>query len=256
MIETTEIYGLVGHPLGHSFSRRYFNDRFARSGRDACYLNYDLPDISCLRRLIAATPMLRGLNVTIPYKQAVISQLDKVDDVAQAIGAVNVIEIARRPDGDGLLLTGHNTDVVGFARALSAFNLPDGCRALILGTGGASRAVCAALDARGVAWTYVSRTAAPGRLTYGDLTARVMHAHRLIVNCTPTGTWPDVDTCPPIPYNLLTPEHICVDLVYNPAVTRFMQRGADAGAAVRNGLCMLHAQAEAAWQIWRPDSQL
>lgn len=251
----TEIYGLVGHPLGHSFSHRFFNDIFARTGMHACYRNFDLPDISCLRQLIAETPDLRGLNVTIPYKQAVVPLLDRIAPQAAAIGAVNVIEIERRHDGT-VFLTGHNTDIVGFDRALDAFVLPAGTRALVLGTGGASRAVCAALADRKIAWTYVSRTPAPERLTYGALDAEVMRSHKLIVNCTPLGTFPDVDSCPPLPYTVLTAGHICIDLVYNPAVTAFIQHSAAAGAAVRNGLCMLHSQARAAWAIWSPGRQL
>lgn len=247
----TEIYGLVGHPLGHSFSHRFFNDIFARTGMDACYRNFDLTNISYLRQLIVETPALRGLNVTIPYKQAVMPLLDRIAPQAAAIGAVNVIEIERRHDGT-VFLTGHNTDIVGFDRALDAFVLSAGTRALVLGTGGASRAVCAALSARKIARTYVSRTPAPERLTYGDIDAEVMHTHSLIVNCTPLGTFPDVDACPPLPYALITAGHICIDLVYNPAVTAFMHHAAAAGATVRNGLCMLHCQARAAWDIWNP----
>lgn len=243
------IFGLVGHPLGHSFSRGYFNDKFAKEDIYAEYVNYDIPDVGGLRELIESTPDLCGLNVTIPYKRDVMALLDEVDPGANKIGAVNVIKIIRTLDG--VRLKGYNTDVTGFGRALDAFGFPERCRGLVLGTGGASLAVVAALHERGIEVSRVSRTPkAPGDISYSDLDAATMRGARVIVNATPLGTWPDVDECPPIPYDFVGPEHVCLDLVYNPAVTEFMSRCSAHGAAVRNGLCMLIGQALDAWKIW------
>lgn len=244
---TPQLYGLVGHPLGHSFSAAYFADKFAAEGINARYVNFDMEDIGGIRALFEAYPELRGLNVTIPHKQAVIPLLDSLHDDAARIGAVNVV----KPDRTGgtLRLTGFNTDHAGFARSLSAVNKAHRA-ALVLGTGGASKAVVFALRNMGVAVTLVSRTAAAGRIGYDTLTAEVMAAHTLIVNTTPLGMYPKTDACPAIPYALLTERHLLYDLVYNPEETLFMRRGRDHGAQVMNGLAMLHGQAEAAWEIW------
>lgn len=257
-----DLYGLIGHPLQHSFSQNYFRRKFARQGIDADYVNFDIDTAERLRSIVAEHPNLRGLNVTHPYKRDVMPLLDSISPLAREIGAVNVIVVTRSDDGR-VTLTGHNTDCPGFADCLEDFAIrpialsaelePDNAeceRALVLGTGGASRAVCVALRVHGIEPTLVSRNAAEGRITYADLTPEVMSAHRLIVNTTPLGTFPDIDSCPPIPYNLLTSRHICVDIVYNPSVTKFMRHAADAGCAVRNGLHMLKAQAELSWKLW------
>lgn len=242
------LFGLVGHPLGHSFSQRFFREKFAREGLSADYLNFDIDDIRQLPDIISAYPQLCGLNVTVPYKQAVIPFLDEIDGPASRIGAVNTIVIDR--GGETPRLKGYNTDCIGFGDSLDTFSHRRIAAALILGTGGASRAVRAALDQRGIAHVSVSRTPGEDRITYSDLDAEVITAHPLIVNCTPLGTFPDCDSAPDIPYELLDSRHIAMDLVYNPSVTRFMAQCAARGCAVKNGLDMLIGQARAAWRIW------
>lgn len=244
-------YGLIGKRLGHSFSQAFFKEKFAREGIDATYANYEMDSISALPALVASTPGLRGLNVTIPYKQAVMSLLDRIDPAAAAIGAVNTIRIA--PDGR---LEGFNTDAPGFAEALRHVlnGHPTPQSALILGTGGASRAVDYALRAMGIAPLFVSRKPAPGMLGYDALTAALLQDYTLIVNTTPLGMWPDTDSAPDLPYEALTPAHVCFDLVYNPDPTLFMQRAAARGALTCSGALMLRLQAEASWRIWNSKS--
>ena len=234
-------YGLLGYPLGHSFSRAFFSDKFAREGIDAEYLNFELPDIAALPAILDGHPDLRGFNVTIPYKQAVMAYLDDISPEARAIGAVNTVKIAVNR------LIGHNTDVIGFRDSLRPLLQPHHTQALVLGTGGASRAVTHALDALGIAWRYVSRK---GSFSYADLTPAILADYTLIVNCTPLGMSPRIDACPDIPYEALTSRHLLYDLVYNPEETLFLRRGRERGAATKNGLEMLHLQALAAWQIW------
>ena len=241
-------YGLIGRQLGHSFSAAYFADKFRREGIDADYRNFQLPDIGELPGLISSCPGLCGLNVTIPYKQAVIPLLDGLDDAAAVIGAVNTIVIRR--ESERTLLRGYNTDAPGFLESVRDLIPSRPIKALILGTGGASLAVKYALESIGVSCSRVSRTAAPGQLTYAALTPEIMSEHRLIVNCTPLGTHPDDGSCPPLPYHLVSADHIAHDLVYNPGCTEFMKRCATQGATVRNGLKMLHSQAELAWKLW------
>lgn len=246
-------YGLIGFPLGHSFSRRYFSEKFDRMGLSAShrYLNFELPDLRELPATLAAYPDLAGCNVTIPYKRAVLDYLAAIDPVADRIGAVNTIAVS--PDG----LRGYNTDYLGFRddflhqRHERGFAPSvSGLRALVLGTGGASLAVIEAFRSLEVKPTLVSRTAGPNRLTYEDLDDSVMQDHLIVVNTTPLGTFPQVGTCPALPYDRLTAEHFAYDLVYNPAETTFLRKAADAGAGIANGLGMLYRQAEAAWKIW------
>ncbi len=246
-----DLYGLIGYPLGHSFSASFFNEKFSREGIDASYRNFELEDIGQLMELLAEIPEIRGLNVTIPYKQQVIPYLTAISPQAKAIGAVNTIKLTHEPDGTLTALEGHNTDAPAFARTLAPLLPLEAISALVLGTGGASKAVCNALDALGIDYTLVSRTAGDGRLTYSDLTPEVIEANRLLVNTTPLGMSPDVDACPPIPYDCLTPSHICYDLIYNPEQTKFLARAAEKGATIKNGLEMLHLQALLAWQIWQ-----
>lgn len=245
-----QLYGLIGRTLGHSFSRGYFNRKFEAEGINAEYVNFELPDIGDLMEAIAESPNLCGLNVTIPYKQQIIPYLNALSDNAREIGAVNTVAVDYGPDGS-IRLTGHNTDVVGFTDSIRPMLKPDMWRALVLGTGGASLAVLHGLRSLGLEAVAVSRTAAPGRLTYADLTPEIMESHKVIVNTTPLGMWPDVDSAPDIPYSLLTPSHLCYDLIYNPETTAFMRRSADYGATVKNGLEMLLLQAFAAWRIWQ-----
>lgn len=241
-------YGLIGFPLGHSFSAGFFAEKFAKEGLDARYDNYEMASVEGLRRLIEGDAELCGLNVTIPHKQAVIPLLDDLSEEAHAIGAVNVIRIERR-DGN-LRLIGCNSDSIGFTDSIRPLLKPHHTRALVLGTGGASKAVVAGLRSLGIEPTYVSRRPAPGQLTYADLSSNIIKEHTVIVNCSPVGMHPHTDEAPAIPYELLTPRHLLYDLVYNPLDTRFMQLGREHGATVKNGLEMLHLQAIAAWEMW------
>lgn len=248
-----DTYGLIGYPLGHSFSARFFAEKFEREGIDAEYRNFEIPSAEELPAIVATHPVLRGLNVTIPHKQAILPLLHALSDEARAIGAVNVIRI-RREDGR-VWLEGHNSDVTGFSRSLAPLLKPHHRRALVLGTGGASRAVVYGLRKLGITPVYVSRThrpdLPPDALTYDELTPEVMEAHTVVVNCSPVGMFPHVDEAPAIPYGLLTPRHLLYDLVYNPLETTFLRLGAERGATVKNGLEMLHLQALAAWDIWQ-----
>lgn len=256
MSDSHRTFGLIGHPLGHSFSCRYFNDKFAAEGIDAEYLNFDLPSIEDLRQVLKRKD-LAGLNVTIPYKEQVIPYLDALSDEARAIGAVNVIRIERGgKDKSKLRLIGMNSDVVGFRNSIEPLLTHERDKALILGTGGAAKAVRQGLISLGVTPVYVSRTAREGVLTYDDLTPEVMAEHKVIVNTTPLGMYPAVEKCAPIPYDLLTPGHLLYDLVYNPDVTTFMKRGAEHGAEVKNGLEMLLLQAFEAWNMWNESNSL
>ncbi|MDE6109384.1 MAG: shikimate dehydrogenase [Muribaculaceae bacterium] len=243
-----QIYGLLGRKLGHSFSRAYFMDKFAREGIDAEYLNFELPDIDGLPQLLAQHPGLRGFNVTIPYKQAVMPMLASLDESARRVGAVNVVRV--ETDGS---LRGFNTDAQAFAVSLGRLlaGRPKPAGALVLGTGGASLAVNAALRGMGIVPQPVSRTPGKGILSYQDLTPEVMAAHTLVVNATPLGTFPKCDEAPGIPYDALTPAHACFDLVYNPDPTLFMRLAAARGAAACSGLEMLQLQADASWRIWQ-----
>lgn len=237
-------YGIIGYPLGHSFSRAFFTEKFQREHVDAEYVNFEIPSADMLPGIVQANPNLRGLNVTLPHKEAVIPMLDELSDEAKEIGAVNVIRVR-----DGRL-KGFNSDIIGFMDSIRPLLKPWHQHALVLGTGGASRAIRVGLQRLGIEWTYVSRTPAPGRLTYADLTSELMEHYQVIVNCSPVGMFPRVDACPDIPYQLLTGRHLLYDLVYNPQETLFLKRGAEHGAAVKNGLEMLHLQALASWRFW------
>ncbi len=245
-------FGLIGYPLGHSFSRNYFNDKFAAENIDAEYLNFEIPAITDLKEVLEDHPDLAGLNVTIPYKEKVIPYLDRIDDEAAEIGAVNVIKIVRHDplDDDDFELVGYNSDVVGFRNSISPLLNDERKKALILGTGGAAKAVRQGLKSLGVEPVYVSRTPREGMLSYDELTPEVMDEFKVIVNTTPVGMYPNVDKFPPIPYELLTPSHLLYDLVYNPDTTTFMKKGAEHGAEIKNGLEMLLLQAFEAWRIW------
>ncbi|MCD8301475.1 MAG: shikimate dehydrogenase [Prevotellaceae bacterium] len=240
-----EIYGLIGYPLGHSFSRAFFTEKFQREGINAEYRNFEIPDAHSLLDIVRDTPGLRGLNCTIPHKQAIIPMLSSLSPAARQIGAVNVIKVC--PDGK---LLGYNSDVIGFTDSLRPLLKPHHRHALILGTGGASRAVRVGLSRLGLEWTLVSRTPKEGQLTYSDLTPQLMSQHEVIVNCSPVGMFPHTDECPGLPYQSLTPDHLLYDLVYNPTETLFMRLGAQQGAQVKNGLEMLHLQALASWDFW------
>lgn len=242
-------YALLGRNISYSFSRQYFTDKFDREGiTESRYINFDIPTLDELPKLLQTTPDLRGMNVTIPYKQEVMRFLADIDPEAQAIGAVNTIKLT------DIGLVGYNTDCYGFRETLRPLLKSYHTQALILGTGGASRAVAYALKQLGIAYSFVSRTPASGSLSYKELTQQILEKHFLVINCTPLGTFPKVADCPPIPYQYLSPSHLLYDLIYNPAQTTFLQRGAARGATTCNGLQMLVLQAEKAWQIWNNQS--
>ncbi|MDE6484495.1 MAG: shikimate dehydrogenase [Duncaniella sp.] len=243
-----KLYGLIGYPLTHSYSRVYFNNKFESEGINAEYINFEIPDIGDFMELMAEYPNLMGLNVTIPYKQQVIPYMNALDEEARIIGAVNVIKIIRK--GEDFTLKGYNSDVVGFRDSIAPLITDFRRKALILGTGGASRAVARGLSTLGVESRFVSRTPREGVITYKDITPEIMSTHKIIVNTTPLGMYPHVDECPDIPYDLLTPEHLCYDLLYNPDVTMFMKQARSRGAVVKNGLEMLLLQAFETWRIW------
>lgn len=241
-----KLYGLIGRKLGHSFSARYFADKFCREEIEAEFRNFELPTIGDLTAMLAANPELEGFNVTIPYKEEIIPFLDDMSPEAKRIGAINCVKV------DVGRLIGYNTDVYGFRNSLLDLigeNRPD---ALILGTGGASKAVKFVLSDLGLPFKVVSRNASNGDLTYTDLANNtgLVTVHKLIVNTTPLGTFPDVDTAPDIPYSAVTPGHYFFDLVYNPEQTLFMKKGEAQGAKTSNGYDMLVGQAEKAWEIW------
>ena len=242
-------FGLIGKKLGHSFSAKYFAEKFEREGLQECdYSLYELPEIECVKEFML-TPDLVGFNVTIPYKQQIIPYLDDLDAQAREVGAVNCVKIER----DGRRV-GYNTDVDGIR--LSLDKLLGGEKvgwALVLGTGGASQAVQYVLCERGVNYKVVSREKGKADLTYDDLDQEVMSAHRLIINASPVGMYPARDNAPNIPYAMLSGSHFLFDLVYNPLTTRFMELGAEQGAAILSGIDMLYAQAESAWEIWSRD---
>lgn len=246
--------GLIGYPLGHSFSAAYFNGKFSREGIDGVYNIYPIESITQLTDIIEIDPGILGLNVTVPYKEQVLDSLDLVSAEAQEIGAVNVVSIDyghhKKP-----FLTGFNTDCIGFRESVRSLLRNDVRSALVLGTGGASKAVCHALKQLGIDFTLISRTPVTDSgyriLAYDQLNENIIKRNRLIVNATPVGMYPKVDDAPPIPYNHLTDLHILYDLIYNPEETKFMRLGRAKGAKVKNGLEMLHRQAEAAWDIWR-----
>ncbi|WP_178794934.1 shikimate dehydrogenase [Bacteroidaceae bacterium] len=241
-------YGLIGYPLGHSFSKNFFNEKFHSESIDAEYVNFEIPAIKELPSVLLANPNLVGLNVTIPYKEQVISYLDELDKDAAAIGAVNVIKIVNQKGKTKLI--GYNSDVIGFTQSIEPLLEPQHKKALILGTGGASKAVDYGLRKLGLECKFVSRTPREGMLTYEELTPEIMDEYKVIVNCTPVGMYPHADQYPNIPYECLTPNHLLYDLLYNPDTTLFMKKGADKGAVVKNGLEMLLLQAFGAWDIW------
>lgn len=242
-------YGLIGFPLGHSFSRSYFNERFRKEKINAEYLNFEISTIENFPDILKNNPSLKGLNVTIPYKEKIIPYLDELSLEASTIKAVNVIKIARNNDKTKLI--GHNTDVIGFTQSLKPLLKPHHTKALVLGTGGASKAVCHGLNLLGIDYQYVSRNESETAISYEQLTPQIMAEHKIIVNCTPIGMYPHTEECPNIPYRLLTPNHLLFDLIYNPDVTLFMQKGIQQGAIAKNGLEMLRLQAIAAWEIWQ-----
>lgn len=247
------MYALIGNPLGHSFSASFFNDMFKKEHIDNSYILCPLENISDVGEFIEKHPDLQGFNVTIPYKQQIIPYLDYLSPEAEAIGAVNVVKVSHA--NGKRVLKGFNSDFIGFRESISPLIKTGMNKALILGTGGASRAVEHALNSFGIETTKVSRKSYPGHLTYSSVSEKVIAEHLIIINTTPLGMWPHAASCPDIPYDMLTREHLCFDLVYNPEVTLFMKKAAGNGAVVKNGLEMLHRQALAAWDIWNCDNK-
>ncbi|HTL07909.1 MAG TPA: shikimate dehydrogenase [Chitinophagaceae bacterium] len=238
-------FGLIGFPLSHSFSKKYFTEKFLREGLADCqYENFPIEDIAALPALLQAHPSLQGFNITIPYKEKVIPFLSVQSAVVQEMGACNCVRIA------GGQLTGYNTDVTGFEMSLLPALSPHHQRALILGTGGAAKAVEYVLKKRGIHYRYVSRQGGGNRFSYEDINAAVLADYTLIVNTTPLGMYPATETCPPLPYEAISSRHYLFDLVYNPAVTKFLAEGAARGAVTKNGADMLLIQAEESWKIW------
>ena len=241
----TRKYGLIGRNISYSFSRGYFREKFRKLGLEDCdYVNFDLQHIQEFTALLHQHQELAGLNVTIPFKEAVIPYLNALDPIAEKIGAVNTIKLT--PEGT----VGYNTDAHGFEQALLPYLKPHHRGALILGTGGASKAIAYVLDKLGIPYKYVSRNPLAEQLAYEDISASVLTAHPLIVNCTPLGTWPDIEAKPNIPYDLLGPQQLLFDLIYNPEKSTFLQQGEQRGTVISNGLKMLELQAEKAWEIW------
>jgi shikimate dehydrogenase len=238
-------FGLIGYPLTHSFSERYFTERFVREGiRDCSYTAWPLSAIAELPALLADHPELCGLNVTIPYKEQVLPYLDVQSEVVRSVGACNCIRIG------GGKLEGHNTDVIGFERSLVKRLQPHHTQALVLGTGGAAKAVGYVLGKLGIGYRFVSRKTSNENLPYKDVDGPLLQSHTLLINTTPMGMYPKTDECPPLPYETLTARHYLFDLVYNPERTLFLRKGEERGAIVENGYEMLILQAEESWRIW------
>lgn len=233
-------YGIIGFPLFHSFSAKFFNEKFATEGIEAEYSLYPTKVESLKLKVERLLNSLDGFNVTLPYKQEVIPYLERLDETAEAIGAVNVV----------YKHVGYNTDCLGFMESMRPLVREYDSKALVLGTGGASKAVCYGLRKLGISPTLVSRTPKAGMLGYDALTQEVMDSHTIIVNCTPLGMLPDVDSCPDIPYERLSARHLLYDCVYNPEETLFLKKGKAQGCTIKNGLDMLYGQAKAAWRIW------
>jgi shikimate dehydrogenase len=241
-------FGLIGYPLEHSFSVSYFTGKFKKEKIDASYRNFPLEKASEFEKLVRDEPDLYGLNVTVPYKQAIIPYLDALSQTARAVQAVNTICFCRRDPSKAL--TGHNTDVIGFEKSLKQHLRKHHSQALVLGTGGSSSAITFVLESLGIAYERVSRSEGEGKISYGALDPDLVNRRKLIINCTPLGMHPRIDSCPDIPYEALSRDHLLFDLVYNPGKSLFLSRGEAKGASIVNGYDMLIYQAEASWEIW------
>jgi len=245
-------YGLIGYPLGHSFSQKYFSEKFINEHiTDCIYENYPMNDLNQLPSLIKEDAELLGLNVTIPYKSEVLRFLDSIDTEAADIASVNVIKIKR--SGNKILLKGFNSDITGITDSVKPYLKAGLKHAMVLGTGGSSRSVCYVLKSLGLEVTQVSRESREGVITYSDITQALIEATDLIVNTTPLGMYPANSGKPDLPYHLISRKHILFDLVYNPEITAFLESGLKQGCKIITGLKMLHSQAERAWEIWNDD---
>jgi shikimate dehydrogenase len=246
-------FGLIGYPLGHSFSKKYFAEKFINEHiKDCHYDNYSLTDLGQLNKLIHDDSELEGLNITIPYKSQIISFLDEVDTEAVEIGAVNVLKI-KRINGK-IKLFGFNSDVTGIRESLAPYINKKIKNAIVLGTGGSSKAVCYVLKKFGSDVVQISRNKKPGILTYSDIDFNLIGKTGIIVNTTPLGMFPNIETKPDIDYSLINKNHILFDLVYNPEKTSFLKCGEERGCTIISGIKMLHSQAERSWQIWNDEN--
>jgi shikimate dehydrogenase len=245
-----KIYGLIGYPLEHSFSKGYFNSKFTEENISAEYQNFELEKIDDLKNHIEIDKIY-GLNVTIPHKSSIIKQLDEIDDEAKEVGAVNVIKFIR--NGSQIILKGYNSDVIGFTDSIKPLLENYNKKALILGTGGVSKAIKFSLDKLGIESIFVSRNNKPGCITYEMLNKNIMEDYNIIVNASPVGMYPNINSAPQIPYEYITSKHVVFDTIYNPLETKFLKLAAEQGAKVKNGLEMLEKQAIAAWKIWNDE---
>lgn len=241
-------YGLIGYPLGHSFSMGYFNEKFKNEAINAVYENFEIPDIQDITTVIGSNPDLAGFNVTIPYKEKVMDYLDYIAPEAAEIGAVNVVKLTH--NGERAVLKGFNSDVVGFVNSIKPLLRPLHKKALVLGTGGASKAVEYGLRKLGLETVKVSRTEKDNTITYGQVTPELLSEYKVIVNCTPCGMAPHFDECPNLPYDSIDDSFLLYDLIYNPEETLFLRKGKEKDATVKSGLEMLLLQAEQGWNIW------
>lgn len=238
--------GLIGKDISYSFSKAYFSKQFERENLPFTYENFDLQHISEFKQLLAIDHSIVGFNVTIPYKEEIIPLLNSLDEQARQIGAVNTITINKNGE-----LKGYNTDCYGFEKSIKPLLKSHHKTALILGTGGASKAIAYTLERLAISFDYVSRRLKPGtKFTYNMLTSKILEDYKIIINCTPIGTHPKIDNCPDIPYEGVTNKHLLYDLVYNPGETKFLKLGKYNGAQICNGYKMLQYQAEKAWEIW------
>lgn len=244
------LYGIIGYPLSHTFSPGFFNEKFRKEGIRAMYEAFPISTIDQFPALLKEHKQLKGLNVTIPYKQQVMQYLDRIDEAALAVGAVNCITI-----GADYTTTGHNTDIIGFGQSLKPLLQPWHDKALVLGTGGASKAVVYVLKQLGIAYKYVSRNPVTRGYTYNELNPAILAGHKLIINTTPLGMYPDITGCPLPSFEGIDSRHLVYDLIYNPPETALMRGAREKGAMVKNGLDMLHLQALAAWDIWNREQQ-
>ena len=245
-------YGLIGYPLGQSVSIGYFNEKFQDECIDATYENFEIPSIENLTEILDSNPELKGLNVTIPYKEKVISYLDSISPEARAIGAVNVIKVTHK--GNKTELKGYNSDVIGFTQSIEPLLERYHKKALVLGTGGASKAIIFSLKSLGIETLTVSRYERHGCVRYEDITPEMIKEYNVIVNCTPCGMYPQTDDCPNLPYEAMDSHTLLYDLIYNPDETLFLKKGKAQGATVKNGLEMLLLQAFASWNFWNSDA--
>ncbi|MFY7742553.1 MAG: shikimate dehydrogenase family protein [Flavobacterium sp.] len=244
--ENYRLFGLIGKNISYSFSKKYFTDKFEKEGLLNCsYENFDLQIITQFPGIIRNNPSLKGLNVTIPYKEKIIPYLDQLNKKAAKIGAVNCIKITKKGKRKG-----YNTDYYGFKKSLQPLLQAHHKKALILGTGGASKAVAYALEELGILYTFVSRSKKENALDYKYINATTFDNFQIIINCTPLGTFPNIDECPPIPYDFFTEDHIAFDLIYNPEETTFLKKAKAKNAQIKNGYEMLVFQAEKGWKIW------